>query len=170
MEVKKAFFLDRDGVINYDKGYVHKIKDFVWKKKSKEAIKFLNKNNYLVIIISNQSGVGRGYYSEKKVKILHDWVQKELKKNNAYIDAFFYAPYYKFSKNKIYRKGKNMRKPNQGMILKALKKWRINKRKSFIVGDSETDKKLAQNAKISFIKVNNRSNLLNVVKKTFKKC
>lgn len=168
MKNKKAAFLDRDGVLNYDTGYVYKIKDFIWKKKAKEAIKFLNNQNYLVIIVSNQSGIGREYYNEKDLLKLNNWIQKDLKKIGARISAFYFAPYYKFSKKKRYRKGEEMRKPNQGMIAKALKKWKINKKKSFIIGDSNVDKNLAKNTKIRFCKVSNRSNLLNVVRKLSK--
>ena len=80
MKLFKAAFLDRDGVLNHDTGYVHKIKDFKWKKNVFEAIRFLNTNKYLVIIISNQSGIGRGYYTEKSLKKLNMWIQKQLKK------------------------------------------------------------------------------------------
>ena len=76
--VNKAIFLDRDGVINYDYGYVHKIKNFKFKKNVFKAIKFLNKKNYLVIIITNQSGIGRGYYSKKELNILHKWMKKKV--------------------------------------------------------------------------------------------
>ena len=79
MKDRKIAFLDRDGVLNYDYGYVHKIKDFKWKKMLK-AIKYLNDNNYLVVIVSNQSGIGRGYYKEADLKKLHSWIQVELKK------------------------------------------------------------------------------------------
>ena len=104
MKNKKAAFLDRDGVLNYDTGYVYKIKNFIWKKKAKEAIKFLNNQNYLVVIVSNQSGIGRGYYSEKDLLKLNNWIQKDLKKNGAHISAFYFAPYYKFSKKKKIQK------------------------------------------------------------------
>ena len=72
---RPAAFLDRDGVINEDFGYVHKIKQFKWKNGIFKLIKFLNDNNYYVFVISNQSGIGRGYYTEKDVNNLHDWAQ-----------------------------------------------------------------------------------------------
>ena len=121
MKLFKAAFLDRDGVLNHDTGYVHKIKDFKWKKNVFEAIRFLNTNKYLVIIISNQSGIGRGYYTEKSLKKLNMWIQKQLKKKKAYINKFYHAPYYKYSKLKKYRSGYLDRKPNTGMIKKLLK-------------------------------------------------
>ena len=73
-------------------------------KNVKKAIKYLNDNNYLVVIVSNQSGIGRGYYKEADLKKLHSWIQLELKKD-AKIDKFYFAPYYKFSTTKKYRLG-----------------------------------------------------------------
>lgn len=162
---KRAVFLDRDGVLNYDYNYVYKIKDFVWKKKVIQAIKFLNDNNYLVFVISNQSGIGRGYYHYKDVEKLHKWINSELEKHSAKIDDFFYAPYYKNSKIKFSNKDKFLRKPNPGMIYLAKKKWKIDLNNSLVVGDSDADYKLAKNLKLKFIKVNNKSNLFNIVKK-----
>ena len=162
---KSAVFLDRDGVLNYDYNYVYKIKDFIWKKKVIEAIKFLNDNNYLVFVISNQSGIGRGYYHYKDVEKLHRWINSELKKHGAKIDDFFYAPYYKDSNIKFSAKDKFLRKPNPGMVYLAKRKWKIDLNNSLIIGDANTDYKLAKNLKLKFIKVNNKSNLFNIVKK-----
>ena len=161
---KKAVFLDRDGVINYDFGYVHKISDFKWKKKVFEAIKYLNKKNFLVIIITNQSGIGRGYYTYKDVTKLHLWMKKKLSERGAIINDIFFAPYYKYSKKKYFSKDRLMRKPNVGMLSLAKNKWSIDFSKSFIVGDSISDKKLAKNAKIKFLRVTNKTNLLDLVK------
>ena len=159
--------MDIDGVLNHDTGYVHKIKDFKWKKNVFEAIRFLNTNKYLVIIISNQSGIGRGYYTEKSLKKLNMWIQKQLKKKKAYINKFYHAPYYKYSKLKKYRSGYLDRKPNTGMIKKAFKKWKIIKKKSFIIGDKDSDKKLAKNLNMKFSKVNRRSDLLKSCKRYY---
>ena len=91
---KKAAFLDRDGVINEDIGYLHKIRDFKWIKGAIEALKVLKKNNFLIIIISNQSGVGRGFYTEKNVNQLHNWINKQLKEHEVEIDDFFFLQNY----------------------------------------------------------------------------
>ena len=164
----KAVFLDRDGVINYDYGYVHKIKDFKFKKKVFEAIRYLNKKKYKVIIVTNQSGIGRGYYSVKDLKILHDWMLKEIKKKNGYIHDIYFSPYYKFSKKNFSFKEKMRRKPEIGMILEAKKKWLIDLDQSFMIGDSDTDEKLAQNSKLKFVKVYKNSDLLKVIFKRIK--
>ena len=162
---KSAVFLDRDGVLNYDYKYVYKIKDFVWKKNVIQAIKFLNDNNYLVFVISNQSGIGRGYYHYKDVEKLHEWINSELKKHGAKIDDFFYAPYHKDSNIKFSAKDKFLRKPNPGMVYLAKKKWKIDLNNSLIIGDANTDYKLAKKLKLKFIKVNDKSDLFNILKK-----
>ena len=162
---KPAIFLDRDGVINYDYGYVHKKKNFIWKKKVIEAIKYLNNKNYSVFIISNQSGVGRGYYSTKDVEALHYWLRNKLKDNGAYIDDVFFASYYDKSKIRFTKKDKMLRKPEIGMINKANENWNIDMKNSYVIGDSSVDNNLAINAKLKYVKVNNKSNLLNIVKK-----
>ena len=164
-EKKKCAFLDRDGVINYDFGYVHKKNNFKWKKNIFKAIKFLNDNNYYVIVVTNQSGIGRGLYSYKDVENLHDWINKKLFNHGALIDRFYYAPYFKFSKNKKYRKGKNLRKPNIGMFEKAMKEINIDLKRSFFVGDSQTDKKAAKKFKIKYFNVDNKTDLYNLLKK-----
>ena len=126
----KAIFLDRDGVINKNFGYVCSSKKFVWLKNVKKAIRYAYNRNYLLIVITNQSGVARGYFSEKDIKNLHLWVNKILKKENCKIHDFFYCPYHPKFGTKKYRKDSFLRKPNPGMILKAVKKWDININKS----------------------------------------
>ena len=146
----KVVFFDRDGVLNKDKGYVHKSKDFIWLNGAKKAIKYLNNNNYKIIIITNQSGIGRGYYKEKNVVALHRWINKDLKKIKAKIDDFYFCPFH--YKNGIgkYKKRSFDRKPNPGMIFKAIKKWNVNKERSFMIGDSLNDKIAAKRANIKF--------------------
>ena len=161
--INKAVFLDRDGVINYDYGYVHIIKKFKFKKKIFEIVKYLNENNYLVIIVTNQSGIGRGYYSKKDLMILHNWMKEKFKEKGAHIDDIYYSPYYELSKKKFSYKEKMRRKPNKGMIIEAKKKWLINMKESYMVGDRDVDKKLAINAKLKFIRVNSNTNLFKII-------
>ena len=163
----KAVFLDRDGVINRNSGYVTHIKDFKWLKNVKLAIKLLNKKNFKVIVITNQSGVARGLYSEKDVLNLHTWMNKELKKIGAKINDFFYCPYHPFGKIKKYKKNSIFRKPNPGMILKAKDKHNINLNKSFMIGDQKSDELCAKKAKVIFFYKKN--NLLKQVKKILQK-
>jgi D-glycero-D-manno-heptose 1,7-bisphosphate phosphatase len=153
----KVVFFDRDGVLNKDTGYVHKSRDFIWLNGAKKAIKYLNDNNYKIIIITNQSGIGRGYYKEKNVVALHRWINKDLKKIKAKIDDFYFCPFH--YKNGIgkYKKRSFDRKPNPGMIFKAIKKWNVNKEKSFMIGDSLNDKIASKRANIKFFYKKNYS-------------
>ena len=105
-------------------------------------------------MVTNQSGIGRGYYSENKVNELHNWMNKFLFEKGAHIDEFYFSPYYKFSKKKIYRKNKNLRKPNTGMIKKIIKKWAPNLKKSIYYGDQKIDYLLAKKMRIKFKFVN----------------
>ena len=162
---KKAVFLDRDGVIIKDYGYVYKISDITYINNIFNFIKFLNDNNYYVFVVTNQSGVGRGYYTSKAVNKLHKKINDDLSKYNAHIDEFVFAPYYKFSKVRFSNKEKKMRKPNTGMIDYLLKKWDIKKNKSLIVGDKESDKMLSFNSKIKFYHVKKEQDLLVINKK-----
>ena len=81
--------MDRDGVINEDLGYVFKKENFIWKKNIFKAIKYINDNNFYVFVITNQSGIGRGFYNEHDLNTLHLWINKKLNTNGAYIDDFF---------------------------------------------------------------------------------
>ena len=162
LDKKKAVFLDRDGVINYDLSYVYTKSKFKWKKNVMEAIKILNDNNFYVFVVTNQSGIGRGYYTEDDVIKLHGWVNKKLVENFAHIDDFFYAPFFKKSKNKKYRKNSNLRKPNIGMFKIAIKKWNFHKN-SYMIGDQKSDIEFAKNSNLKPFLV--KDNLLNIVKK-----
>ena len=159
----KALFLDRDGVINKNFGYVFSIKNFVWLKNVKRAIKYAYNKKYLIIVITNQSGVARGIYTENDVKKLHKEVNKELKKINCKIHDFFYCPYHPKYGNRKYRKNSYLRKPNPGMILKAIKKWNIDLNKSLMIGDKRIDMIAAKRLNLKFIK--KKYNLLREVKK-----
>jgi D,D-heptose 1,7-bisphosphate phosphatase len=165
---KPAIFLDRDGIVNLDNDYVHKARDFIWRAGAKKLIKYFNDNNYYVFVITNQSGVGRGYYSEKEVIVLHNWVNKQLSTYGAYIDEFFYAPYYEFSKKKEYRKNKFLRKPNIGMFVQAKKKWDIDIKNSYVVGDKPSDMLFARNSNLKGILINKEDNLYKKVVKVIK--
>ena len=146
----KCAFLDRDGVINQDRGYISKVSDFKIYPGVGKAISLLNKRNYLVIIITNQSGIGRGLIKIKELENLHNYLRKKIKKDRAKIDDIFYCPFHpEFGKGK-YKKKSNDRKPGDGMIRKAIKKWKIDTKKSFMIGDKISDKIAAKKAKIKF--------------------
>lgn len=150
---QKAVFLDRDGVINQLKkdGYIKNFKEFKFLKGVVDGIKFLNTNNFLVIIVTNQSCVGKSIITEKQLINIHLKMQKYLEnKNKSYVDDIFYSPYYKFSRFKKFRLNKIDRKPNSGMLIKAIKKWNIDINKSFLIGDQKTDYLAAKNIGLKF--------------------
>ena len=140
---QKAAFLDRDGVINEDTGYLHNIKDFRWIEGAIEALKILKENNFLIIIISNQSGVARGYFSEQDVHKLHKWINLQLSKHNIKIDDFFFAT--ELPDTEI---SKTRRKPSPRMIEEAIEKYNLNRDDCFMIGDKNIDVMAAKNAKI----------------------
>ena len=166
---KPACFLDRDGVINVDKGYVYKISDFEWMQDAKEAIQFLNKQNFYVFVISNQSGISRGYYTEEDILKLQRYINKELQLFDAYIDDFYFSPYHKDGINSYkYKNLEHLRKPNTGMLELAKKQWDFSKRNSFLIGDKESDIICARRFGIMGYKFNGGS-LLEFIKNNIKK-
>ena len=146
--LKPAVFLDRDGVLNKDKGYVYKVSDFEWVLDSKESIKFLNDRGYYVFVATNQSGIARGYYSEEDVNILHRYMNNELNVINAHIDEFFISPYHP-DNSREYNDLSHLRKPDTGMLKLAEKNWSIDKSNSFLIGDKDTDIECAKKYGIS---------------------
>lgn len=164
---QKAFFLDRDGVINKDIGYLYKIKDLVFLKDTFKAIKYLNHKKYLVIIVTNQSGIGRGYYNLKQFRKLEKFIEKTAEKNKCKIDSTYFCPHHPKFGQGIYKKKCNCRKPKPGLILNAINNWSINVKKSFMIGDNKTDQEAAQKAAIKFYFKTNNS-LFDEVKKITK--
>ena len=145
--MEKAVFIDRDGVITEDPPhYAHKKEQLSLIPQSAEAIRLLNENGYKVIIVSNQSGIARGYYPEEDTKRFNKELEKELEKNNASIDAIYYCPHHPTAKLKNYRIKCDCRKPKPGMILKASEEHNIDITKSFMIGDRKGDIVAGKNA------------------------
>lgn len=149
---RPAVFFDRDGVLNEDKGYTHKPEQFVWKEGAIDAIRHYNEKGYLVIVVTNQAGIGRGYYSEEHFHKFTGWIQTQLAKHHAHFDAVYYCPHHPEAGVGDYRKECNCRKPRPGMLLQAIADWSILKDGSFLVGDSDSDLKAAFEAGISSFK------------------
>jgi D-glycero-D-manno-heptose 1,7-bisphosphate phosphatase len=140
-------FLDRDGVLNEDLGYVYRWEDFRWIDGAREAVAAFNRAGWLVIVVTNQSGVGRGYYSEDDVHVLHGRMVEELAAAGARIDAFYHAPQHPEAQLDHYRHPDPPdRKPNPGMLLTAIAEWPIDPEKSFLVGDKISDIEAATRA------------------------
>lgn len=146
--LQPAVFFDRDGVLNVDIGYLHKQEDFQWVQGAKEAIRFLKDQGFLVFVVTNQSGVARGYYKEVDVHQLHQWIQKELQEVGAQINAFYYCPHHPEGTISNYKLKCNCRKPEPGLIQQALEEWPVDKTSSFLVGDNVSDVAAAEAAGI----------------------
>ena len=135
----KVAFLDRDGVLNVDFGYVHNWDNFVWIPGSIEAMQKLQDHGFNIIIITNQAGIARGYYSEKDFHKLMKEMRSHLDKFNVKILDIFFCPHHIEGKTKKYRKNCSCRKPEPGMLLNAIEKYNINRNESIFIGDRESD-------------------------------
>ncbi|WP_293371653.1 HAD family hydrolase [Phenylobacterium sp.] len=146
---RPALFLDRDGVLNEDHGYVSRWEDFRWIPGAREAVAAFNRAGWLVIVVTNQSGVGRGFYTEDAVRVLHARMAEDLATVGAHIDAFYYAPQHPEAPVDAYRHpDPPLRKPNPGMILQALADWPIDRDASLLIGDKPSDLEAALRAGI----------------------
>lgn len=144
---RPALFLDRDGVLNEDQGYVHRWEDFRWIAGARETVAAFNRAGWLVIVVTNQSGVGRGYYTEADMHALHARMVEDLSRAGAKIDAFYFCPHHPEAADEVYRHPDPPdRKPNPGMILRALADWPIDKSRSILVGDKDSDLEAASRA------------------------
>lgn len=143
---RPAAFLDRDGVLNEDLGYVGTCDRFRWLPGAIESVKQLNDTGHYVFVVTNQAGIARGYYTEHEVKRLHSHMQTELRTYGAHIDDFRFCPHHPDGSISIYAKDCNWRKPNAGMIHDLIRKWPIDISRSFVVGDKKIDIAAANSA------------------------
>lgn len=149
MKARPAVFFDRDGVLNEDIGYLYRPEDFRWIPGAKEAILHYNRQGYLVFVVTNQSGVARGYYQETDVHRLHQWMQNELTDIGAHIDDFFHCPHHPEGKIVDYAIKCDCRKPEAGLIRQAMAKWHTDPSRSFLIGDKPSDMAAAETAGIT---------------------
>lgn len=135
-----AVFFDRDGTLTRDEGYTFKQEDLHWLPGAVDAVRRVNDSGRLAIVITNQSGVARGYYTEADVDRFHAHMQSELAKHGAHIDAFYACPHHGDGVLPAYTFTDHPdRKPNPGMLRRALLEWRIDPARSFMLGDAEHD-------------------------------
>lgn len=143
----KAVFLDRDGTINLNKeGYIHKVENFEFTPGALSALKRLSKTDYKIIIITNQSGIGRKFFTENQFNKLNSWMLKQLKKSGVRIDKVYFCPHHPDDRCEC-------RKPKIGMIRKAVEEYRIRLDKSWMIGDDEKDVITGRESNVKSIKI-----------------
>lgn len=135
---QKALFLDRDGVINIDKGYVHKIEDCEFVEGIFDICRLAHKKSYLLIVVTNQAGIARGYYGEEDFHTLMDYIKAEFVKEGCPLTDVFYCPYLEEGLPPWNIKSPD-RKPEPGMLLKAAKKYRLDLKNCIMLGDQDSD-------------------------------
>ncbi len=140
-EQKKVIFLDRDGVINKEVGYLSNPNNFEFMEGSFEALRILKQKGYLLIVITNQAGIARGFFTEETLKSIHDKMVKLLLQNNIELDDIFYCPHHPDFTGSC-----DCRKPKPGMILKAHLKYNVDLTNSYMVGDTLNDIKTGKAA------------------------
>lgn len=136
---RKAVFLDRDGTINIEKNYLYNIEDFEFISGVIESLKLLQDAGFLLFIITNQSGIARGYYTEKEFNDLNDWMLDFLENRGIHISKVYYCPHLPEAKEVKYRKNCNCRKPALGMYEQAMREFDIDMSESFSIGDKFRD-------------------------------
>ena len=141
MKKKPAAFLDRDGVINYDYGYIYKYTDFKLRPGIIKGLQLLIESNYRIFIITNQSGIARGFFKAKDVDLLHKKI---------IISEIKYSPFHVEGIVKKYKKISKTRKPGNAMIKQILKKWNTDQKSSFMIGDKISDKVCAKTSNLYF--------------------
>lgn len=137
--MRKCIFLDRDGNINVEKDYLHKVEDFEFEEGALEAIRSFSETEYLIVVVTNQSGIARGYYTEEDLMKLHEYLGKRVEEAGGRIDGYYYCPHHPEKGIGEYKKECDCRKPEPGMFLAAKKDFDIDFENSIMVGDKMSD-------------------------------
>lgn len=143
---RPALFLDRDGVLNVDRGYVSRIEDFEWIDGAIDCVKNFKARGWFVFVVTNQSGIARGLYTEADMRTLHTFMEKELAAHGTAIDRIYHAPWHEEGEVAQYRRASIDRKPGPGMLLHAMAEFPVNREQSFLIGDKQTDMDAAKAA------------------------
>ena len=141
---KPAVFFDRDGVLNFDSGYVDAPDRWDWITGAREAVKYCNDRGYLVLVVTNQSGIGRGYYTEAQYQALMAWAKAQLRERGAHIDAAYHCPHHPEAAIAAYRRSCTCRKPGPGLFDQAFRDWPVDRSRSLCIGDSVRDLEAAR--------------------------
>lgn len=147
MAMKKAVFLDRDGTINIDVGYLGEPEGLVFIRGAKEGVRLLKKKGFLVFIVTNQSGVGRGYFSLESLKSINEKMLHEFGKNRIHIDGIYYCPHHPRERCKC-------RKPQPKIVKDIAKRFKINLERSYFIGDKLIDVQTGKNAGCRTVLIN----------------
>ena len=158
----RAIFFDRDGVLNEEVGYLYEVEKFKWIDGARDAIKFCNERGILAVVVTNQSGIARGFYTAQNVDALHDFMQKNLAEVDAHIDGFYYCPHHPDFSGEC-----DCRKPKPGLILRACDDFKINPAEAILFGDSRRDIEAAQAANLRAGIFFKGGNLFDAVKNFF---
>jgi D-glycero-D-manno-heptose 1,7-bisphosphate phosphatase len=142
--MRPAVFLDRDGVLLYDIGYLARREDLRWYSFAMDAVRLLNRAGFLVFVVTNQGGVGLGYYTEEFVRDTHDAMTRQLVAAGAHIDGWWFCPHHPRAVVDHLRVVCECRKPASGMVRAAQARFPIDLARSFVVGDKATDMGLAE--------------------------
>ncbi len=134
-----AVFLDRDGVLNVEVNYLHRVEDFAWVAGAPEAVARLNRAGLPVIVVTNQAAVAHGYCGEDDVEKIHAHMRAELAARGAWIDAFYHCFSHPRARVEAYRRDDPRRKPGTGMFEEAVAEWGVDAARSWMVGDRATD-------------------------------
>jgi len=141
-----AAFLDRDGVLNVDSGHLHRAADCVWIDGAAAAVRRLNHRFARIVVVTNQSGVARGLYGEDDVRRFHAWMAAALAAQGARIDAFYHCPHHPTAGTGAYTRACDCRKPEPGMLQRAIAEHAIDPAASVLIGDKATDVEAARRA------------------------
>lgn len=148
MPGNRALFLDRDGVINHDAGYTSSAENFQFIKGIFDLCRTAKRLGYLLIVVTNQAGIGRGYYSEQDFLTLTEWMRERFKAEGAPITDVFHCPYHPQHGVGQYKIDSFDRKPNPGMLLRAAEQHRLDMANSVMIGDKDSDMQAASRAKV----------------------
>jgi D-glycero-D-manno-heptose 1,7-bisphosphate phosphatase len=138
-QTRRAVFLDRDGTINEEREYLHRVEEFAFIPGVPEAIRHLKEAGFLVIVVTNQSGIGRGYYDEAALCALHRHLDAELVRSGTAIDAYYFCPHHPRHAEGEYLRECSCRKPLPGMLLQAAEDFGLDLTTSYMIGDKMAD-------------------------------
>ena len=137
--LRPALFLDRDGVLNVDRGSVSRVADFTWIDGARDCIRAFNARNWLVFVVTNQTGIAFGHYTEADMQAVHTHMLSEIAAADGHIDHIYHCPYHADGSDPRYRRDSFDHKPKPGMILRAMADYPVKRESSFLIGDKQTD-------------------------------